>query len=232
MLTMNKARLTPRPAGSRSFLGTMDFFKDVPPAALQEIERKMVEKKYPKNSSIFLEGDGAQSAWFVKEGHVKAVTHAPNGRCQALCMVGAKCMFGSCCSLGGGTYPCHSIAETDVTVVSIPLSDFMGLVIRYPQISRALVLHVSERLRHSKQAQAFEQESVAKRILRVLVDMVAEFGNTIPLTRRAIAEMAGTTVESSIRAFSKLEGKGLVSTMRGKIMVKDVDVLNDELEMA
>jgi CRP-like cAMP-binding protein len=78
--------------------------------------------------------------------------------------------------------------------------------------------------------QTFEQESVEKRILHVLADMVLEFGNTIPLTRREIAEMAGTTVETSIRTFSKLEGEGLVSTSRGRIFVRDGARLRDRVE--
>jgi CRP/FNR family transcriptional regulator, nitrogen oxide reductase regulator len=230
MLTVNKLRINSALLNPGSFLGTLEFFKGVPPAAMQEIERKMVEKKYPKNASIVLEGDPVQSVYFVKDGHVKAVTHAPNGRCQTLCMVGQKGMFGSCCSLNGGTCSCQCVAETDVTVVSIPLSEFAALMSRFPQVSRALVLHFSERLRHAKQAQVFEQESVEKRLLRVLIDMVEEFGNTVPLTRREMAEMAGTTVETSIRTFSKLEEKGLVSTTRGKITVKDIRLLKEGIE--
>ena len=34
--------------------------------------------------------------------------------------------------------------------------------------------------------------------------------------------MAGTTVETTIRTFSTLEKEGLVSSVRGKITVKDV----------
>ncbi len=230
MLTINKNRTTSFSATPRSFLATTNIFKAVPVEALREIERRVVEKKFLKGASLFLEGDPAQYVWFVKEGHVKAVINAPNGRCQTLCMVGPQNMFGSCCSLNGNAYTCNGVAETDVTVVSFPLSDFLALMGRYPQISLAVVAHVSKRLRHSKDMQAFEQESVEKRILHVLVDMVGEFGNTIPLTRREIAEMAGTTVETSIRTFSRLEGEGLVSTVRGKITVKSLQVLNDYLE--
>ena len=153
MLTSPKDRTAPPWANPRSFLATTDIFKDVPPEALREFERRMVEKKYSKGTSMFLEGDPAENVWFVKEGHVKAVTHAPNGRCQALCMVGSRNMFGACCSLSGGAYPCNCIAETDVTVVSVPLSDFLSMMGRHPQISRSVVLYISKRLRHSKDMQ-------------------------------------------------------------------------------
>jgi CRP/FNR family transcriptional regulator len=89
---------------------------------------------------------------------------------------------------------------------------------------------LSKRLRQSKDMQTFDQEPVEKRILHVLVNLVAEFGNTIPLTKREVAEMAGTTVETCIRTFSGLEKAGLVSGSRGKILVKSVQDLADRME--
>lgn len=214
---------------TKSFLSTLEIFKKIPPALLLEIEKNMTEKKYAKGESFFLEGDPAEHVWFIKEGHVKAVIHTANGRDLTLCMVGANNMFGTCCCFGGGSYPCHTMAETDTTVVSYPIQDFLNLMEKYPEVSKAVVTQLSKRLRNSKDMQTFDQESVEKRILHILVSLVAEFGNTIPLTRREIAEMTGTTVETCIRTFSTLEKDGYVSSARGKITVKNVQDLVDRL---
>lgn len=232
MLTIPRTKITPLQAAPQNFLATMDIFKNVPVEALREIERRAVERKYFRQESILLEGDPAENVWFVKEGHVKAVVHVASGRCQTLCMVGAKHMFGSCCALAGGQYPCHAVAETDVTVVSLPMADFTALLGKYPQIGLALVAQISNRLRLSKDMQTFDQENVEKRILHVLIGLVGEFGNTIPLTRKEVAEMVGTTVETSIRTFSRLEAEGLVATGRGRIMVKNTKELEQRLETA
>jgi CRP/FNR family transcriptional regulator len=231
MLTMPRTKFNP-PAASKSFLGTVEIFKNVPEEALRDVEKRMVEKRYSKQDSILLEGDPAERVWFVKEGHVKAVSHVASGRCQTLCMVGARKMFGTCCCFDGSKYPCHCVAETDVTVISLSLADFSALLTRYPQIGLALVAQISKRLRRAKDTQAFDQETVEKRILHVLAELVEEFGTTIPLTRREIAEMVGTTVETSIRTFSHLEQEGLVVTSRGKITVKSVKELEERLEAA
>ncbi len=105
------------------------------------------------------------------------------------------------------------------------MQDFLGLMDKYPEMSKAVVTQLSKRLRQAKDMQVFDQESVEKRILHILVNLVTEFGNTIPLTRREIAEMTGTTVETCIRTFSELEREGLVSSSRGKITVKSVQDL-------
>lgn len=95
-----------------------------------------------------------------------------------------------------------------------------------------MIAQISDRLRRSKDTQAFDQETVEKRILHVLKELVEEFGTTIPLTRREVAEMVGTTVETSIRTFSRFEDEGLVATSRGRILVKNLKDLADRLEAA
>lgn len=217
----------PRP---QKFLATTGIFRELPPPAFEDVERRMIEKKYTKGESLFLAGDPAEFVWFVKEGHVKAAIHSAEGRDKTLCMVGPEKMFGACCCLGGGEYPCHSVAETDVTVVALPMRDFMILLGKYPEFASGIVNQLSQRLRQSKDMQAFGQESVEKRILHVLVNLAGQFGNTIPLTRREIAEMAGTTVETSIRTFSKLEEAGLVSSSRGRIIVWGIEDLQKRIE--
>jgi CRP-like cAMP-binding protein len=214
----------------KSFVSNLEIFKKIPPSHLGEIERKMTEKKYAKGESLFLEGDPAENVWFVKEGHVKAVIHTTGGKDLTLCMVGANSLFGTCCCFGGGQYPCHTVAETEVTVVSYPIQDFLSLMEKYPEMSKSVVLQLSRRLRQSKDMQTFDKETVEKRILHVLVNLVSEFGNTIPLTRREISEMTGTTVETCIRTFSILEKDGLVSGARGKIVVKNIQNLIGRLE--
>jgi len=230
MLTTNRsAQKKAIPAVPKGVLGTLGIFKGLPASILQELEGRMVERRFTKGGSIFLEGDRAASVWFVKEGHVKAAASAVSGRCQTLCMVGKGHMFGSCCCFGAEEYPCHAVAETDVTVVSLPMADFLSLLDRHPRIGAALVKEISQRLRHTKGSQTFEQEPVERRILHALVDLVAEFGNTLPLTKREVAEMVGTTVESSIRTFSRFEKEGLVATTRGRITVKSLEAVGKRL---
>lgn len=234
MLTMTQKPLMSKVAmmktSPKSFLGNMDMFRKLPAIALADIERHLVEKRFNKHETIFSEGDAADSVWFVKEGYIKSMHNNPSGRCQMLCMTGPKNMFGSCCAFGQGHYPCNSIAETDTVVVSLPMTDFMGLLGKYPEIGSVLVRVLSDRLRQSKDMQTFEQEPVETRILHVLVNLAKEFGKTIPLTRREIAEMSGTTVETSIRTFIRLEEAGLVSSTRGKITIKDLQLLIGRLE--
>jgi CRP/FNR family transcriptional regulator len=41
------------------------------------------------------------------------------------------------------------------------------------------------------------------------------------LTKQDVADMVGTTVETSIRTFSRFKKEGLVTDSEGKIIIKD-----------
>ena len=229
LLTMTKTRPVVYQSLQSNPVLMMPLFKNLLSVDLREFKENMVEKKYAKRESIFLEEDYAKSIWFVKEGHVKEIHHSADGRSNTLCMVGANGMFGTS-AFNGGEYGVHCIAETDVTVISLPIQFFNELMGKYPEIARSVLSKISTLLRHSKDMQIFSQESAEKRILHVLVDMVKVFGNIIPLTRREIAEFAGTAVETCIRTCSRLEKAGLMSSVHGQITVNDEDDLLDRME--
>ena len=226
MLTIVKPRPVVFLARKKSPLLTLDFFKNFPSDALREIEKHMIERKYARRESIFHEADPAAFIWFVEEGHVKEVHHSVDGKSHIICMVGADGMFGLS-AFDGGNYGIHSVAETDSRVFSFPIQAFQVLMGRYPELARAVLRRISKLLRRSRDMQAFSQESAEKRLLHVLVEMVEEFGNVVPMTRREIAEMAGTAVETCIRIFSRLEQSGLMTSVHGKMIVKNPDSLKN-----
>jgi CRP/FNR family transcriptional regulator len=214
----------------RTFLGDFDIFKSLDVKQLAEISPLLTERKIKKGEALYTEGDQANYLWFIKEGRIRAVKHTLQGRDLIVCSIGSKQMFGTCCCFQSQYYPCSAIADTDTTVIMLPMEVFSSLMGKYPQLSKELVRYLSERLRRMQEMRSFDQETVERRILHVLVYLINEFGETIPLTRREIAEMAGTTVETCIRTFKKFEKDGLVDSARKKIHIKNLQKLNERLE--
>ena len=70
---------------------------------------------------------------------------------------------------------------------------------------------------------------VDQRVAAVLLMLSNSFGEdqkggiqlTVPLTRQDISEMAGTTVESTIRVMSKWQKQGLITTNNQYIFLQD-----------
>jgi len=64
-------------------------------------------------------------------------------------------------------------------------------------------------------------ERAAQRILNVLNMLCSKFGTTLSFTSEELADLAGTTTETTIRVMSQLKKSGLVSSSRGKICILD-----------
>lgn len=228
MLTMTKPTSIHPQTAAITPLSTLNLFQKVPPAGLMKIREQMVEKTYLKSETIFLEDEPANLVWFVKAGHVKEVHHSVNGRSRTICTVGPNGLFGVSAFVGGN-YGFHSIAETEVTVLSIPIYSLQGLMEKWPELAVAVLNHISKSLRKSKDVMRFAQETAEKRLLHVLVEMAGDYGNAIPLSRKEIAEMAGVAVETCIRTFKRLEGEGSLVLSRNRILVRDLDDLKERI---
>jgi CRP/FNR family transcriptional regulator len=225
---MAKTRSLALPPVKKNSLYRMELFQGVSFDDFQGIEKQLVEKKYKRRETIFQEEDPADSIWFVKQGHVKEVNHSLDGKIQTIGMIGADGIFGVS-SFDGGKYGFHSIAVTDVTVISIPIHAFRNLMAVNSEMARLVVSKILKLLRQSRDSQTVSQESVEKRLLHVLLEMAAEFGNTIPMTHREIASIAGTTAETCSRTFSRWESVGLIDARHGKFTLKNLDALKTRI---
>jgi CRP/FNR family transcriptional regulator, nitrogen oxide reductase regulator len=71
------------------------------------------------------------------------------------------------------------------------------------------------------------EKKVDTRILPVLSTLYQKFGSPVQFTSPEIAEIAGTTPESTLRIMGQLRDMGVITTGRGKIWIKDAQALHD-----
>jgi CRP/FNR family transcriptional regulator, nitrogen oxide reductase regulator len=229
MLTMTKTRPLAYPRPKMNPISTMPLFKNISFHDSLEVEKNAVERKYAKGKSIFRQDDRAESVWLVREGFVKKTHCFQDGRSQIISMMGANGIFGVS-SFNGGDYGYDCVAQMDATVISFPIQFFNELMEKYPAIAKETISKISILLRRSKDMQIFSQESAGKRILHILLEMAGVFGKIIPLTRREIAEMAGTAPETCIRTCVRLEKVGLIKSGHGQITVVNVEDMMSWME--
>lgn len=206
-------------------LAHVELFKNLPKEAMEIVSRYFEERTYKKGEAVYLEGDPAQFMWFVKSGRVNAAKTLPNGFVLTVCRVESGCMFGMCCDFKSKHYQCQSTAATEAVVVRVPIKQFMSLLEKYPQISGFLLEALAHRLGDAQHMRSLTQESVEKRIVDVLLSLKKEHGASLPFTRKEIAEMVGTTVETAIRVLSGFQKRGIIRSVRGVItLVKFADL--------
>ena len=68
-------------------------------------------------------------------------------------------------------------------------------------------------------------DSVERRLAQTLLTLSQKFGPTIPLTKHELAELANTTVETTIRILSQLKKRGVLKSSRGSTTIAKLDQL-------
>jgi CRP/FNR family transcriptional regulator len=194
----------------------------------EKVKHLFVEKHFGKDDYIFFEGDPSSWLGVVLEGRVKMIKHAENGKDVVLDLIAPGEMLGEMAAFNGEPYPATAQAMEPTVVASIHQDDYIRLLKQYPALALRVIEELGRRLREAQETiKSMAVERVERRIARILLKLAATTGSSnedgivieLPLTRQDIAEMAGTTVETTIRTLSKFRKKGLIQAERGRVII-------------
>ena len=203
-------------------------------APLSEEERARVVRRftphqYQKDDYLFWEGEPAEWLVFVTEGQVKMIKHSESGRETILATFGPGQIVGEVGVLVGEAYPATAQALEPTSTLNLRRDDYAELVRRYPDLAWALIQELGYRLQGAHETiRSLAVEKVERRVARVVLRMANTAGErlddgtvriSVPLSRQDIADMAGTVIETAIRAVSKFQKQGLIETRDGHIVL-------------
>lgn len=207
------------------FLKQVDIFRRLDPAARSRLAAAARERPFEKGQTLFEEGQLAKDVWLVRTGRVHLLHYAPAGQVQTTCVMTVGETF--CClpTLDQGTYPATAVAAVPSTVLQIPLRAFHEVLSSTPALLQETLGIFCQRLRQVEAKGCLAHDPVELRVAQALVTLRKKFGDTIPLTRQEIAELAGTTVETVIRTVSRFQQEGWVRSGRGQLRLLDLAAL-------
>ena len=183
---------------------------------------------------VFREGDPPRWFCFVKTGHVKIVRHARGGRDVVLELLGPGEMFGGVAVIEQRPYPASAQATEPSVVVKIPQEAVVALAAREPGIIREIALMIGRRLRGAHDSvTSLAVDPVEARLASALVRLADRegapradgVGLPFPLTRQSLADMTGTTVETTIRIVSRWLRDRVVTEDAGRLVLHDLGAL-------
>ncbi len=187
-------------------------------------------ERFAKGDYIFLECDQPRNLYVVVKGEVKLLKQTEDGRETIVEMAYPGEIFGEEAIFDGQPYPMTAQALDDVELLSISRGDFFSFLRDNPDLALEIITELGARLREAQNTiRALAMERVEWRIARVLLMLSRKAGVMeadgvsidLPLTRQDIADMAATTVETTIRVLSNFKKMGLVDTEKGKIILRD-----------
>ena len=201
------------------FLAGVQLFKRLSAVERQRLAAVSREKRYAKGAAVFRTGEPAEAVCIVKEGRVHLMKFLEGGQASTTCVMTPGEPF--CClpALDRQPYPVDAIAAVDSLVVRIPTSAFHQLLQTNPTFLQESLCLFCDRLRQVEHKSCMIYDSVERRLAQALVTLSKKFGPTIPLTKHELAELANTTVETTIRVISELKKQGILTSSRGSTTI-------------
>lgn len=199
----------------------------------EELDRLLslcTRERVAKGEYVFLECDQPRNLYVVVKGEVKLLKQTEDGRETIVEMAYPGEIFGEEAIFDGQPYPMTAQALSDVELLAISRTDFFTFLRDNPDLALEIMTELGTRLREAQNTiRALAMERVEWRIARVLLMLSRKAGIVeadgvsidLPLTRQDIADMAATTVETTIRVLSNFKKMGLVETEKGKIILRD-----------
>ncbi|MEW6107921.1 MAG: Crp/Fnr family transcriptional regulator [Nitrospirota bacterium] len=215
-------------------LRQVSIFNTLSPQEAKEIGRYLQHEKFRKKDSIFSEGDASEWLYIVTKGKVKITKISQEGKEIILEIISPMDFFGGIAVVRGFPYPANAIAMDDTDILKISRNNLMKILDRFPNLMYCMAMNIGDRIKGSHETlKSIALEKVESRIASLLIKLSDKAGEKTPdgmiinmkLTKQDIAEMVGTTVETSIRTMSKFAKAGLVTSKAGKIMMRDLGKL-------
>lgn len=211
-------------------LKKMDLFKALSEEELDELKPYLTTGSFRKKESIFSEGDQPEWFYIMAKGKVKITRLSHDGKELILEIISPYDIFGGVAVLRSFPYPANAVAMEDSEVVKISRKNLMRLVDRFPNLMYCIALQLGDRMKNSYDSlKNIALDRVEARIAALLLKLSNKVGVEtgegvlidMRLTKQDVADMVGTTVETSIRTFSKFKKEGLVTDADGKFVIKD-----------
>ena len=215
-------------------LHTITLFRNLSAEELSELEPYLSSSSYKKKEEIFSEGDPPDWFYIVVRGKVKITKISQEGKEIILEIISPNDIFGGVAVLKSFPYPANAIAMEETDVLKISRKNLMRLIDRFPNLMYFIALQLGERMKSSHESlKNIALERVEARIAALLLKLASKIGKEtgngtlidMRLTKQDVADMVGTTVETSIRTFSKFKKQGFLTDSDGKIILKDTEGL-------
>jgi CRP-like cAMP-binding protein len=205
---------------------------------LEKMQQYIVKKNSflcKKAQQFIIEGAPTQGLYFVYKGKVKTVKTGIYGREQIVRFTSNGDIVGF---RGFGTSKRCLIGASaieDTILCNFSNEDMLDILKNVPEFTFDLMLFYAEELNKSENnIRKIAQMNVRERVIDTLLYIHRKFGQSngvieVDLSRRDIADFAGTTEEQVIRVLSSLKKEVLITTVGKKIGLLEIEKMRVEI---
>jgi CRP-like cAMP-binding protein len=187
-------------------------------------------REFDKGETLFQEGDASDHLYIVVTGRVKVFKTTARGTDVILEIFGPGDPVGAVAVYESRAYPATAVALEPTACLLIPRQAFFALLETHPTLVRGLLVGLSHRLVElTTRLTELTGGRVEPRLARFLLKLANDMGQPRPegvfiplsLSRQELADMIGTTIETSIRIMSRWGKDDVVRTEKDGFLIVD-----------
>jgi CRP-like cAMP-binding protein len=192
--------------------------------------------KYEKNDNIFLYTTRTSHIMFVKSGLVKIYKESRHSKTNILKIEKSNNFIGLMSIFGHETHQFSGTAIEPTEILFIDIQVFKDLIKNNGRFAHFIIhtvsldgLYIFDKLI----CQTYKQlpGRVADVILYFSENIYQNESFSIPLTRRELAEFAGTTKESFIRTLTEFKNDKIIELEGSKVTIKSMKIIKTLSEL-
>lgn len=190
------------------------------------------ERYFSRRQVIFLAGDPIRHTLLLTSGTVKVTQSGQNGGEVILRLNGEGESVGALGMCTRGEHCASVKALENCTALLWEASTFETLAERYPILRRNLIRILEIRLQEiDARFREISTEKVSARLSSEILRLVGQIGKRtkghveISLSREELAQLTGTTLFTVSRLLCQWELRGIVSTRREGVVVRNIEAL-------
>jgi CRP-like cAMP-binding protein len=219
-LRLELARMPERPTNI-GILKACTIFNALTEDDLQELAAISFSAYAERGEMIWMAGTPSEYVAVAGAGFVKMTKSSASGHEVAVELLGPGQCFGLFAALEGRAFPLNAVAVTNCWYLKIPTRHLLPIYMRSAPLKDQLIRNIAPRLRKAHDMMSrLTSNRVEERIAAVLFMLADSYGTRangtlridVPLTRQDISEMAGTTVETTIRTLSRWQKEKILCT--------------------
>jgi len=189
--------------------------------ALQAVVRS---RRYGKGDFIFREGEQSEFLFVLHEGTVKISKSSDRGKEQIMRFLFPGDFFGQFALLQEKKHYANAEVLDSAVICSIHKQDFRGLLERNSTMAYRFLLAMSERLQQADEWMGTislmeVDRRLAKLLLLFLEKNASQPKLRLPVPKKELASLLGTTPETLSRKLSALEEMGFIRMERRHLMI-------------
>jgi CRP/FNR family transcriptional regulator, cyclic AMP receptor protein len=210
------------------------IFDGMEPGAAKALARQLRRVRFPRDHTVFAQGEPGDRLYIITSGTVKITLRAPGGRENAMAIMGPSDMFGEVSTFDPGPRTSSAITLTDVRAMSMNHAALRACIAERPEIVEQLLAVLARRLRRTDNDLCdliFTDvpARVAKRLLHLAERFGTRDGDGIRLRyhlgQEELAQLAGTTRPSVNRVLATFARRGWIRLDGNNLWILDAEQL-------